>query len=356
MVRVPEAAPLSPTTPPPSCQPHEGRPSLAQVRRRYLELHQGHDAPYYLPDESLPSDYQTPPEACVGAMRPGVYRGRGGPCYDAVRCCFCNERQARYNGIKAALLHIGQANIHCVSIPLPGVSTPAEGREAMSRVMRSLRRTSGFTRASLWLHAFGGDPRQGVRPCIEGIISGADANPDVLDPSVASGLAWTLRPYMPFKLGGSWPVEIFSHRDFHPHSAHHVKDLIAAGMEAGRAGIDARRIHAGLYKSPGGELRVRYTDVHQRSRPTHIKDVGGPSPCNDWREADLMRVMHTAATWRNSGRRPVMTRNIMVPDRHLKLVLEAAPWTNYYRIPKAEAMRRRCGPSHHNPRRGARKE
>lgn len=328
-----------------------GRPKIPEVWTRYQELLDNEGRPHYLdvhdeiyqPGESWnPSTY---PSQCSGPQRAGRMCGR------INFCCWCYERRAHQQAVKAAMIHIGQPNIHRISIPLDFAGNhPMHARNALRLISRVLRRHN-FTRQSLWLHPFGDNPFTGLKTHIEGIVSGDDADPDILDPSLPGGLGLTLRRLRDETGDGARPIDIYVER-LHPHSRKHVDDLVHHGIEAGRPSWPVRRIHAGLYEDKKGRLRCRFTDVEDGRSPTHLRDLPVESDDHlpDATGEDILTYAVVAEHWRESVGRPVMTRNIKVEPAFADLVARATAWRSLYSLPDDQEMHLRYDADAESPR------
>lgn len=322
--------------------PPKGRPKLADVRERHHRLLDEEDRPYFLavhdeihqPGEAWnPSTY---PNQCSGPRRPGR------PCGRHNFCVWCHERRTHANAVKVAMTHIGQPNIHRIRIPLgQGRTHPKHARDCLRRVSGVLRRHN-FTRQSMWLHAFGDNPFRGPQARIDGIVSGDDADPDVLDPERPGGLGLILKRFREGGEDGAQPIEVHVER-LHPHSRKHADQLVEHGLACGRPSWPVRRIHGGLYTDKRGRVRCRLTDVHDKSRPTHIKDIPCHSPDHvpDATGDDILTMAIVAEHWREAVGKPVITRNVRVDPAFADLVARATQWREAYLLQGDDALRER---------------
>lgn len=296
-------------------------------RPKWLEVH---DDIYPPGDKYAPSRR---PNQCSGPRRPGK------PCGRHNFCCWCHERRARSEAIKAAMIHIGQPNIHRISIPLDFAGIhPMHARNALRLVSRVLRRHN-FTRISLWLHPFNENPFDGIRSHIEGIVSGLDADPDILDPTRPGGLGLTLKRMREEAGDSAKPIKIHSEQ-LHPHSRKHVDDLVRHGIECGRPSWPVRRIHAGLYQDKRKQTRCRLTNVRDGGTPTHLIDyaVKTDDHLPDPKKDDILAWALMAEYWRSSVGRPVITRNVQVAPGFVDLVERATTWREEYKLPSNEEL------------------
>ena len=318
----------------------KGRPQLATVRERHHALLDEDGNPFAL---DVHDDLYRPGEDGNPSTRPSQCRGPNGRMCGRVNfCTWCHERRTHANAVKVAMIHIGQPNIHRIRIPLgQGRTHPKHARDCLRRVSGVLRRHN-FTRQTLWLHAFDENPFHGPRAHIEGIVSGNDADPDILDPTRPGGLGLILKRFQAGGVDSGQPIEVHVER-LHPHSRKHVDELVRHGLECGRPSWPTRRIHAGLYLDKKGRTRCRLTDVHDKSRPTHIKDIPCESPDHipDATGDDLLTMAIVAEHWREAVSKPVMTRNVRVEPVFADLVVRATLWRDHYVLPSDSALETR---------------
>lgn len=318
----------------------KGRPKLAAIRERHHELLDEEGRPYYL---AVHDEIYAPGEAWNPSTYPSQCRGPDGRMCGRINfCTWCHERCTHANAVKAAMIHIGQPNIHRIRIPLgQGRTHPKHARDCLRRISGVLRRHN-FTRQTLWLHPFDENPFHGPRAHIEGIVSGDDADPDILDPNRPGGLGLILKRFQEDGEDSGQPIEVRVER-LHPHSRKHVHDLVRHGLGCGRPSWPTRRIHAGLYEDKKRRTRCRLTDVHNRSRPTHIKDLACESPDHvpDATGDDILTMAIVAEHWREAVGKPVMTRNVRVDPAFVDLVARATTWREDYRLQSDEEFSER---------------
>ncbi len=311
---------------------NKGRPKLMQVWQRHRELVTD-DLPNYLdihddiyePGGSWnPSRY---PKDCAGPVNPDKNCGRSN------FCLWCHERRRRADAIRAAMIHIGQPNLHRISIPLDkwGGIHPKHARDCLRRIAGVLQR-HGFTRQSIWLHAFGDNPCDGVKSHIEGVVSGFDADPDVLDTSMPGGVGLILKRFQDDE-DSAQPIKVEVER-LHPHSRKHVDALVNHALDCATPSFPVKRLYAGLFMDKRGQVRSRITTVADGVRPMHIKDL----PCKsqdhlpDATRDDLLTWAIVAEHWRESVSKPIMTRNVRVDPAFADLVLRATAWRGDFRL------------------------
>lgn len=322
----------------------EERPELALVRRRHRQLWTRTLRPYWLPtwrflhpdpDEAP----RNPPWACNGP--PGrqkiQFPGQSRWLCDQVHfCAYCWERRCRWAGLRTALAHVGAENTHKISLSLPGIRTdPDAVLEARSAFTKALRRR-GFDRVTLWVHVFGEDPRQGPKAHLDGVVSGADADVDVLDVEHNQSLRRVLQPFHERPDGGYWTPHLHASSVDEKRPRHRAKNLVLAGFYAGRPTFPTRRIWAGLYGSMH-DLHVRMTTV-TRKRKTPVRDlVVAGRVATDWSAGDLLAATRTAEAW--GGLRPTVPRGVRLKPMQLDAVLEETPWRVLYRLERDEDLR-----------------
>lgn len=320
----------------------KGRPKLKDVWDRYREVLDDEGRPNFLDihdDIYQPGQAWNPsryPRDCAGPANADKTCGRHN------FCLWCHERRAHADAVRAAMVHIGQPNIHRIRIPLgQGRNHPKHARDCLRRVAGVLQRHN-FTRQSIWLHPFEDNPCDGVRAHIEGIVSGDDADPDVLDPDRPGGLGLILRRFQEGGEDGALPVRVDVER-LHPHSRKHVDDLVQHAVECATPSFPVKRIWAGLYMDKKKRVRCRMTTVAEGVRPTWIKDLPCKSPDHvpDATRDELLTWAVVAEHWRESVSKPVMTRNVRVHPAFVDLVARATLWRDGYRLQSTDDLQKR---------------
>jgi len=280
----------------------------------------------------------TPYQTYMQSTYPGSPCTRKRPCRNTVTCPSCWEHHARLNAFKTTATHIGQANMHQVAIPLPWIADPRTAREALTRIARTLRESDGFTRQSLWTQPFPNDPARGPQVRIEGVISGTDADPATLDEG--GRLHRILERHRPPNAPVKWPLEVH-YRALPASSKKHVKHLLRAGYQAGRPVFPTRRVAAGIYHDANKGLRVRFTNVHNRSHPTEIVDPPSPDGARlpDWTEHELKRYVRAAEEWRLDLGRPALSTRITLAPHHASRLIRRTRWRRHHDLPTARKIR-----------------
>ncbi len=327
-----------PAEPPARALP-SGRPTVMDVWQRYQHILATDDRPYYLDiHEDIYADDrpQRGPEACLGPINPEKNCGRQN------FCLWCYERRAHNDGLRAAMIHSGQPNLYRISIPLgQGRNHPMHAKDCMRRVAGVLRR-HGFSRFTLWLHPFGPNPCDGIRAHIEGLVSGADADPDVLDPEYPRAIGSILERFREGGEDSGQPASVHTER-LHPHSTKHVDDLVRHAIECARPSFPVRRIWAGMYLDKMKRVRCRMTDIVDGQRPYYTKDLACPSPDNTGHATrdELLTWAIMAESWRTTVEKPVMTRKVDVEQHFADLVIQATPWREAFRLGSDDELRNR---------------
>ncbi len=325
------------------------RPAMAVCRRRFMAETDGVGRPYWLPIYNWikpPDDFGVKghPAGCAGPLlrtKSGARRSRF-PCDKYHFCTYCWERRRRMGGLRAALYHTGQDQIVKFSISLPGVrANPEKVVEARRQVVKVLRR-AGFDRQTVWVHTFGENPAQGPKGHLDGIASGpADADPGVFDVDAHDALQRVLRPFHERPDAGFWQPHVHHRSAKQPTVRKDVKELVKAGMYAGRPTFHTKRIWAGLY-GPMHDLRVRmtYTAPKRKGHVTAPLEING-SAVKDWAFEDLYRATKEAEEWREIAGRTVMPRGAKIRAFVLDAVLDDTRWRRRYRLPKSNDLRER---------------
>ncbi len=320
----------------------KGRPKLMDVWSRFHAPLDENGEPFWL---ELHDDTYQPGEAWNPSRYPSDCAGPASPDKNCGRhnfCLWCYERRAHKDAVKAAMIHIGQPNLNRISIPLDqGRNHPMHARDCMRRVAGVLQRHN-FTRMTLWLHAFQENPCDGVRAHIEGIVSGFDADPDILDPTRPGGLGLILKRFREGGEDSGQPLRI-DVTPLHPHSRKHVKELVQHAIQCATPSFPVKRIWSGLYKDKKGRTRCRMTTIDEGLRPTHAKDLPCPTPDHlpDATMDELLTWAVVAEHWREAVSKPLMTRNIDVDPAFADLVARATPWREHYRLESDEQLQNR---------------
>lgn len=324
------------------------RPSLDEIKVRYNHICNRRGRPYWnpvypiiYPEEAEDRPYWNP-AGCIGPKSKQFPRRAARPfaCRLHNFCSFCWERRRRESGFRAAVHHTGQENVTKFSLSLPGVRTNVETvKEARTAFIRYLKR-NGFDRITCYIHTFGENPAEGAKGHLDGVCSGADGDPEVLQPHHASALRSLLLKYHHRPDAGFWEPKVQSRAVATSSTAKQVNDLILAGFYAGRPTFHTRRVLAGLYGEPM-DYRVRMTNMGGKSKKQPVQDLAQvvKRAVPDWTFRDLMTATNEAEQWDKAAGRPVLPRGVRLKPKHLDSILADTKWRGYYRLHGDDKMR-----------------
>lgn len=330
----------------------EKRPTAQQVKVRYNRICNRQGRPYWnptydiiYPEEAEERPYWNP-RGCLGpkAKKFPRRRGRAFVCRLHNFCTFCWERRRREGGIRAAACHADQENVVKWSVTLPGVRTdPETVKQARTAMVRYLKR-NGFDRVTCYIHTFGENPAQGPKGHLDGIASGAEGDPALLDTSNTHELRDLLLKYHHRPDAGFWEPNVDSHVIDHRTPRKMVNDLILGGFYAGRPTFHTRRVVAGTYGT-AWNYRVFMTNMGGKSRKTPVGPLldRNEEKVPDWSWDDLLRATMQAEEWDKATGRPVLPRGIEMETKFLDELIDDTGWRTFYRLPSDDDLREKYG-------------
>lgn len=318
-----------------------GVPNPEVILRRYHGSRH-HWRPTYLPfieqhlgDES--GYVRGHPGKCGGPRR-NRDPPRGYPCNKVHWCTYCWERRCRQGGVLAAFTHAGMPRVVKFSVSLPATRTDLSAVQGARKAFIQVCRDAGYSRWTVWIHAFGDNPAHGFKGHLDGYVSGPlDADGSVF---VDHGRGFRDALAKHHNTGDHrWDVHVHN-RLLDPSSFNHVKDLVLGGFYAGRPTFPTRRVYAGLYRDDQ-DFRVRLTTVNRKTRSAsqvqRLTVDGRLQP--DWSEADLHLALKRAEAWKTrvaaSRRQPTMG---LMSD-----LLKATNWRRKYRLQNRYQLEERYG-------------